>query len=181
MLVSFLIVFLLYCVYHPLRFSIDDPERQARYSSVFAIAAGAFVPINFIAVRLAEPSTLHPRVLSQTGGSLPGEMRLTFLVSLARRGAAVRDAVEARADVEERVDAAGKLRSRLEHAPPSRPRSRPSRPGGPLTMLLPLAAAGGKYVAAAYVVFLTLVVIYVAIIGVEDRAHRARARRTASS
>src|SRR5215211_4670728 len=81
-LVSFLIVFLLYCVYYPLRFSIEDPERQARYSSVFAIAAGAFVPLNFIAVRLAQSYT-HPRVLSQTGGDLPGEMRLTFLVSLA--------------------------------------------------------------------------------------------------
>ncbi|MEA2360947.1 MAG: heme exporter protein [Thermoleophilaceae bacterium] len=80
-LVSFLVVFLLYCVYFPLRFSIEDPERQARYSSVFAIAAGAFVPLNFTAVRLAEAYT-HPRVLSQTGGSLPGEMRLTFLVSL---------------------------------------------------------------------------------------------------
>jgi heme exporter protein C len=80
-LVSFLIVFLLYCVYYPLRFSIEDPERQARYSSVFAITAGAFVPLNFIAVRLAEAFT-HPRVLSQTGGDLPGEMRLTFLVSL---------------------------------------------------------------------------------------------------
>jgi heme exporter protein C len=80
-LVSFLVVFLLYCVYYPLRFSIEDPERQARYSSVFAIAAGAFVPINFLAVRLAESFT-HPRVLSQTGGDLPGDMRLTFLVSL---------------------------------------------------------------------------------------------------
>jgi heme exporter protein C len=80
-LVSFLVVFLLYCVYYPLRFSIEDPERQGRYSSVFAIAAGAFVPLNFIAVRLAESFT-HPRVLSQTGGNLPGEMRLTFLVSL---------------------------------------------------------------------------------------------------
>ncbi|MGH2763689.1 MAG: cytochrome c biogenesis protein [Thermoleophilaceae bacterium] len=80
-LVSFLVVFLLYCVYYPLRFSIEDPERQARYSSVFAVAAGAFVPLNFVAVRLAEAYT-HPRVLSQTGGSLPGDMRLTFLVSL---------------------------------------------------------------------------------------------------
>jgi heme exporter protein C len=80
-LVSFLVVFLLYCVYYPLRFSIEDPDRQARYSSVFAITAGAFVPLNFIAVRLAEKYT-HPRVLSQTGGSLPGEMRLTFLVAL---------------------------------------------------------------------------------------------------
>jgi heme exporter protein C len=80
-LVSFLVVFLLYCVYYPLRFSIEDPERQGRYASVFAIAAGAFVPLNFIAVRLAQAYT-HPRVLSQTGGDLPGEMRLTFLVSL---------------------------------------------------------------------------------------------------
>jgi heme exporter protein C len=80
-LVSFLVVFLLYCVYYPLRFSIEDPDRQARYSSVFAIAAGAFVPINFAAVRMAESFT-HPRVLSQTGGSMPGEMRLTFFVGI---------------------------------------------------------------------------------------------------
>jgi len=75
------VTFLLYCVYYPLRFAIEDPERQARYSSVFAIAAGAFVPLNFTAVRLAQAYT-HPRVLSETGGSMPGEMRLTFLVSL---------------------------------------------------------------------------------------------------
>jgi heme exporter protein C len=80
-LVSFLVVVLLYCVYYPLRFSIEDRDRQARYSSVFAIAAGAFVPLNFAAVRMAEAYT-HPRVLSQTGGNMPGEMRLTFLVAL---------------------------------------------------------------------------------------------------
>jgi heme exporter protein C len=81
-LVSFLIVFLLYATYQPLRFSIEDPERQARYASVFAIVAGAFVPLNFIAVRLAQ-QIVHPRVLTFSGGNLPGPMRLTFLVSLA--------------------------------------------------------------------------------------------------
>jgi heme exporter protein C len=81
-LVSFLIVFLLYACYQPLRFSIEDSERQARTAAVFAIVAGAFVPVNFLAVRLAESFT-HPRVLSATGGSMPGEMRLTFLISLA--------------------------------------------------------------------------------------------------
>ena len=80
-LVSFLIVFLLYACYQPLRFSIEDPERQARYASVFAIVAGVFVPLNFMAVRLAE-SLAHPRVLSTTGGAMPGDMRMTFLVSL---------------------------------------------------------------------------------------------------
>src|SRR5688500_17652425 len=79
-LVSFLIVFLLYATYQPLRFSIRDPDRQARYASVFAIVAGAFVPLNFLAVRLAEPLT-HPRVLSSTANR-PGEFMVTFLVSL---------------------------------------------------------------------------------------------------
>jgi len=80
-LVSYLIVFLLYATYQPLRFSIADRERQARYASVFAITAGAFVPLNFLAVRLAQ-AYAHPRVLTTTGGNLPGSMRLTFLVAL---------------------------------------------------------------------------------------------------
>jgi heme exporter protein C len=84
-LVSFLIVFLLYCTYQPLRFAIEDPDRQARYASVFAITAGAFVPLNFIAVRMAEAYT-HPRVLSTTGGHMPGDMRLTFIVALIAMG-----------------------------------------------------------------------------------------------
>jgi heme exporter protein C len=80
-LVSYLIVLLLFATYQPLRFSIEDPERQARYASVFSIVAGAFVPLNFIAVRLAQ-AYVHPRVLNLEGGNLPGSMRLTFLVSL---------------------------------------------------------------------------------------------------
>ncbi len=79
-LVSFLIVFLLYACYQPLRFSIEDPDRQARYASVFAITAGAFVPLNFLAVRLAQAYT-HPRVLG-TAGNLPPRMEQTFIVAL---------------------------------------------------------------------------------------------------
>src|SRR5437764_1784988 len=79
-LVSFLIVFLLYATYQPLRFAIEDPERQARYASVFAITAGAFVPMNFIAVRLAS-AYLHPRVLGSTS-NLPPQMAFTFVASL---------------------------------------------------------------------------------------------------
>jgi heme exporter protein C len=80
-LTSFLIVLLLFATYQPLRFSIEDPERQARYASVFAVVAAAFVPLNFIAVRLAQ-QFVHPRILTLGGGNLPGSMRLTFLVSL---------------------------------------------------------------------------------------------------
>jgi len=79
-LVSFLIVFLLYATYQPLRFAIEDPERQARYASVFAITCGAFVPLNFLAVRLST-QYLHPRVLGETS-NLPWKFALTFYVSL---------------------------------------------------------------------------------------------------
>jgi heme exporter protein C len=80
-LVSYLIVILLFATYQPLRFSIEDPERQARYASVFAVVAGAFVPLNFIAVRLSV-QFVHPRILNLEGGNLPGSMKLAFYVSL---------------------------------------------------------------------------------------------------
>lgn len=80
-LVSFLIVFLLYCTYYPFRYAIEDRDRQARYASVFAITAGAFVPLNFMAVRMAD-SLIHPRVFATSEGGLPGSMLLAFLVCL---------------------------------------------------------------------------------------------------
>jgi heme exporter protein C len=81
-LVSFLIVFLLYATYQPMRFSIEDREKQSRYASVFAVTAGAFVPLNFIAVRLAQAYT-HPRVFATADGGLPAKMQLPFYLSLA--------------------------------------------------------------------------------------------------
>jgi heme exporter protein C len=81
-LVSFLIVFLLYATYYPFRYAIEDRDRQARYASVFAVTAGAFVPLNFLAVRLAQ-SLVHPRVFATAEGGMPAKMWLTFLVSLA--------------------------------------------------------------------------------------------------
>src|SRR4051794_41635720 len=62
-LVSFLIVFLLFACYQPLRFSIDDPERQARYAAVFAIIGGGFRPPDFRPLRAA-PARPPPPPLS---------------------------------------------------------------------------------------------------------------------
>jgi heme exporter protein C len=64
-----------------LRFAIEDPERQARYASVFAITAGAFVPINFLIVRLA-PAYVHPRTLDNISGNLPGRMQVVFYLAM---------------------------------------------------------------------------------------------------
>ncbi|MDP2712942.1 MAG: cytochrome c biogenesis protein CcsA [Solirubrobacteraceae bacterium] len=82
MLVSFLIVFLLYATYWPLRFALEDKEKQARYASVFAVVAGAFVPLNFAAVRMAE-QYIHPQTGATIAGGLPPKMALTFVVALA--------------------------------------------------------------------------------------------------
>ena len=106
-LVSFLIVFLLYATYQPLRFAIEDPERQARYASVFAITAGAFVPLNFIAVRLST-AYVHPRVLGSTAATCRARWQLTFLVSLVGDRAAVRDAVQVRDGRQARARAAAR-------------------------------------------------------------------------
>ncbi|HEY7967892.1 MAG TPA: cytochrome c biogenesis protein CcsA [Solirubrobacteraceae bacterium] len=81
-LVSFLLVMLLYATYQPLRFAIEDPERQARAASVFAIVAGVFVPICFTIVRLST-AYVHPRTLDDVSGNLPGRMQVVFWLSLA--------------------------------------------------------------------------------------------------
>jgi len=49
---------------------------------VFAITAGAFVPLNFMAVRAAQ-SLVHPRTFGTVDGGLPADMWLTFLVCFA--------------------------------------------------------------------------------------------------
>ncbi len=84
-LVSFLLIMLLYATYQPLRFAIEDPERQARAASVFAITAGVFVPINFAIVRLSA-AYVHPRTLSNISGNLPGRMQVVFYLALASVG-----------------------------------------------------------------------------------------------
>lgn len=81
-LVSFLLVMLLYATYQPLRFAIEDPERQARAASVFGIVAGVFVPICFTIVRLST-AYVHPRTLDNISGNLPGRMQVVFWLAIA--------------------------------------------------------------------------------------------------
>ena len=132
-LVSFLIVFLLYATYYPLRYAIEDRDRQARYASVFAITAGAFVPLNFLAVRLAE-SLLHPRVFATAEGGMPGSMWLTFLVSLLGIGLLWLTLVRFELTAKDASAQLSRLRRALEAPPrptstgPRAPRGSPSFP-----------------------------------------------------
>ena len=84
-LVSFLLVMLLYATYQPLRFAIEDPDRQARAASVFAITAGVFVPVCFTIVRLSS-AYVHPRTLDNISGNLPGRMQAVFWLAIAAIG-----------------------------------------------------------------------------------------------
>ena len=106
------LVFLLYATYYPLRYAIEDRERQARYASVFAITAGAFVPLNFLAVRAAEP-LVHPRTFSSAGG-LPDSMLFAFLVCLAGVGLLWTTLVWFELDAKAASGNLGKIRRALE-------------------------------------------------------------------
>ena len=163
-LVSFLIVFLLYVTYYPLRYAIEDRERQARYASVFAITAGAFVPINFIAVRLAE-SLVHPRVFATAEATCRARCWLTFLVCARRRSALLwTTLVKLELTAKNASGQLKRLRRALERrpGPGGAARDRPGEAGGSTMPALPLDEAG-KYVAGAYVVFVVLILVYVAI------------------
>lgn len=80
-LVSFLVIFLLYATYQPMRFAIEDPERQARSASVFAVVCGVFAPVCFGVVRMTT-NILHPQPLNQPAENLPGTVGLTFGLSV---------------------------------------------------------------------------------------------------
>jgi heme exporter protein C len=121
-LVSFLIVFLLYATYYPFRYAIEDRDRQARYASVFAVTAGAFVPLNFLAVRMAQ-SLVHPRVFATADGGLPGSMMLTFLCSLVAMGLLWVTLVKFELAAKSASGQVKRLRRAID-APPSGPRSR---------------------------------------------------------
>lgn len=85
-LVTFGIIFLLYATYQPMRFAIEDPERQARTASVFAVSAGIFAPVCFGVVRMTT-NILHPQPLNDPGSNLPGTAGLAFGLSVLALGA----------------------------------------------------------------------------------------------
>jgi hypothetical protein len=132
MLVAFLIIFLLYATYQPLRFSIEDPERQARYASVFAVVAGVFVPINFAAVRL-RPALDDPPADVRPDRRRPARRRGHDVPRRAgRHDPALRDPVEVRDGVEGHARAGpraapapgGRRRARVRADPAAAPRRR---------------------------------------------------------
>jgi heme exporter protein C len=79
---TFLIIFLFYCAYFMLRFSVEPGERRSRYSAVYALLGVGLIPLSVLAVRIAQDA-LHPIVFHSNGPSMDGSMFFTFCVALA--------------------------------------------------------------------------------------------------
>ena len=64
-LTTYFILTMLAFAYFVLRTAVDDPEKRARFSAVFAILAAIDAPISYFITRMV-PSSLHP-VISYSG------------------------------------------------------------------------------------------------------------------
>jgi heme exporter protein C len=81
-LVLFLVLFLFYCAYFMLRFSIEPGPRRERISAVYALFGVALIPVSFFAIRLAN-DFIHPTVFTREGPQMTGTMFTAFCVSWA--------------------------------------------------------------------------------------------------
>ena len=149
-LVLFLVLFLFYCAYFMLRFSLEDGPRRARSSAVYALFGVALIPVSFLAIRLAE-DFIHPTVFTRDGPQMSGTMFATFL-RLVGRG----DASRVRA-------LSGRARRQA-------PRRRPARAARGAAV----SWSQEELVAAAYAVVFVFVLVYVAIIAAKLVAAPAR-------
>jgi len=77
------ITILVYLAYLLLRHSLDDPERRARFSAVYAIVGFISVPLTFLSIRLFR--TIHPLLIGTAAGdafNMSPRMVQTFLFCL---------------------------------------------------------------------------------------------------
>jgi heme exporter protein C len=81
-LVLFLVLFLFYCAYFMLRYSVDPGPARANMSAVYALFGVVLIPVSFLAIRLSK-QFIHPVVFKLTGPQMAGSQFLTFCICLA--------------------------------------------------------------------------------------------------
>jgi heme exporter protein C len=84
-LVLFLVVFLFYCAYFMLRYSVAPGPQRSRLSAVYALFGIILIPVSFLAIRLSA-NFIHPVVFTAHGPQMAGSMFLVFCGSLAGIG-----------------------------------------------------------------------------------------------
>jgi heme exporter protein C len=81
-LVLFLVLFLFYCAYFMLRYSVDAGTARASMSAVYALFGVVLIPVSFLAIRLSH-HFIHPVVFTSHGPQMTHAQFLTFCVSFA--------------------------------------------------------------------------------------------------
>jgi heme exporter protein C len=81
-LVLFLVLFLFYCAYFMLRFSVEAGPSRANMCAVYALFGVVLIPVSFLAIRLSQ-HFIHPVVFTSHGPQMSGAQFFTFCVSLA--------------------------------------------------------------------------------------------------
>jgi heme exporter protein C len=81
-LVLFLVLYLFYCAYFMLRFSVDPGPQRANLSAVYALFGVILIPVSFAAIRLSK-EVLHPRVFTRHGPNFGGWILVTYCIAQA--------------------------------------------------------------------------------------------------
>jgi heme exporter protein C len=81
-LVLFLVLFLFYCAYFMLRYSVEPGPQRENLSAVYALFGVALIPVSFFAIRLAN-DFIHPTVFTSNGPQMSGTMFAAFCVASA--------------------------------------------------------------------------------------------------
>jgi len=81
-LVLFLVLFLFYCAYFMLRYSVDPGPARANMSAVYALFGVVLIPVSFLAIRLSK-QFIHPVVFKLEGPQMAGSQFFAFCVCLA--------------------------------------------------------------------------------------------------
>jgi heme exporter protein C len=81
-LVLFLVLFLFYCAYFMLRFSVEPGVPRASMSAVYALFGVVLIPVSFLAIRLSK-KFIHPVVFTSHGPQMSHSQFFVFCVSWA--------------------------------------------------------------------------------------------------
>jgi heme exporter protein C len=81
-LVLFLVLFLFYCAYFMLRYSVEPGPARANMTAVYAVFGVVLIPVSFLAIRLSK-RFIHPVVFTSHGPQMTHSQFLTFCVCLA--------------------------------------------------------------------------------------------------
>src|SRR5690242_21444476 len=76
-LVLFLVLFLFYCAYFMLRYSLPPGPQRANLSAVYALFGVALIPVSILAIRLSQ-RFIHPIAFDKGGPNMAGSQFFTF-------------------------------------------------------------------------------------------------------